>query len=191
MGTKPSRKKEWNLTEEAFGRFLSWLNPDPDQAGRKYEEIRSRLIKIFTCRGCTIPEDLTDETINRVIRRIQDIGDSYSGDPALYFYGVAHNVFLESVRKKPEPEPPPAPDPPAQVEMESECLEECLERLTPDSRNLVLEYYQQEKRAKIDRRKRMADGIGIPLNALRIRAHRIRANLQICLFQCLEEKRVV
>jgi hypothetical protein len=57
MSARARPKKEWNLTQEAFAKFLSWLNPDPDKAGEKYEEIRLRLIKIFASRGCACPED--------------------------------------------------------------------------------------------------------------------------------------
>jgi RNA polymerase sigma factor (sigma-70 family) len=188
MSIRPSPKREWELTEEAFSRFLSWLDPNPDQAGQKYEDIRHRLIKIFTCRGCTIPEDLADETINRVIRRVQDIAETYVGDPALYFYGVAHNVHLEYWRRKPELQPPPTPDAPPQSEEDHACLDDCMERLSPYSRDLVLQYYQEEKHAKINLRKQLAVQLGIPLNALRIRAHRIRMNLQACVFQCLQQK---
>lgn len=186
MTSHPSPKKEWELTEEAFSKFLAWLNPDRDQAGESYESIRHRLIKIFVCRGCTCPEDLSDETINRVIRKVQEIGKSYVGDPALYFYGVAHNVHLEYLRRKPIPAPPPEPDPPRSEE-EYVCLERCMERLTPRSKDLVLAYYQEEKHAKIDLRKQLADRLGIPLNALRIRACRIRADLENCVSQCLQQ----
>ncbi len=179
-------KKEWDLTQEAFSKFLFWLNPDPDQAGKKYEDIRRRLIKIFACRGCHCPEDLTDETINRVIRKAQEIGETYVGDPALYFYGVAHNVHLEYVRKKPSSQPTPSTDVPSRTEEEYECLERCITELPTRSRELVLQYYQEEKHAKIDSRKQLALRLGIPLNALRIRACRIRMNLQTCVFQCLQ-----
>jgi DNA-directed RNA polymerase specialized sigma24 family protein len=188
MSIRPSPGREWELTEGAFSKFLAWLNPNLDQAGEKYEDIRRRLIKIFTCRGCTCPEDLADETINRVIRRVQEIAETYVGDPALYFYGVAHKVHLEYVRPKPNPPPPPPPEARPRAEEESACLEECMDRLPLHGRDLVLQYYQEEKHAKIDLRKQLAAQMGIPMNALRIRAHRIRMNLQDCVLQCLQQK---
>src|ERR1044072_6747769 len=100
-------KNEWNLTQDAFDKFLTWLNPNREQAATKYEEVRRKLIKIFACRGCAEAEDLADETINRVIRKMQELIDSYVGDPALYFYGVARNVHLEYVRKSPPALPLP------------------------------------------------------------------------------------
>ena len=180
-------KNEWDLTQDAFDKFLTWLDPNRERAAKKYEEIRRKLIKIFTCRGCAEAEDLTDETINRVIRKAQDMIDSYVGDPALYFYGVARNVHLEYVRKSPATLPPPPADLPEQKELESECLEKCMEQLPDEQRQWVLEYYKDEKRAKIDHRKEMAERLGIAPNALRIRMHRIRASLQTCVANCLNQ----
>jgi RNA polymerase sigma factor (sigma-70 family) len=184
-------KNEWDLTQDAFDRFLTWLDPNRERAAKKYEEIRRKLIKIFTCRGCAEAEDLTDETINRVIRKAQDMIDSYVGDPALYFYGVARNVHLEHVRKSPATLPLPPADLPEQKELESECLEKCMGQLSDEQRHWVLEYYKDEKRAKIDHRKEMAERLGIAPNALRIRMHRIRASLQNCVGSCLERAPVV
>ena len=181
-------KKEWNLTQESFEKFLHWLDPNPDEAGKKYEDIRRRLIKIFACRGCTCPEDLSDETINRVIHKIQEIADSYSGNRALYFYGVANYVHHEHVRKRPVLPAPVELGRHSRREEEFECLDQCIEGLLPRSKALVMRYYQEEKQAKIDSRKQLAIKLGIPMNALRIRAYRIRMNLQTCMFECLHGK---
>ena len=59
-------RKDWFLSQEAFDALLKWLDSDREQAAMKYEEIRKRLIKIFTGRDCVEAEDLADETINRV-----------------------------------------------------------------------------------------------------------------------------
>jgi DNA-directed RNA polymerase specialized sigma24 family protein len=183
-------KKEWLLTQENFDALLLWLDPNRERAGEKYETIRRRLIKIFICRGCYEPEDLADESINRVVKRLKDLESGFTGDPSLYFYGVAHKVYLEYIRRKPAPVPAPWPPPEDrdQVEREHECLERCLKLLTLIDHRLVLEYYKLDKRAKIDHRKRLAENLGIALNALRIRAFRIRATLQECVEGCMEEK---
>lgn len=188
-------KKEWVLTQEAFDGLLDWLDNDRERAGRKYETVRYRLIKIFSCRGCGEAEDLADETINRVSDRVPEIAQGYTGDPALYFYGVAQRVHLESMRKKHAPEslearPPTIAAEPMigdEIEAESECLERCMERLPAENRLLVLQYYRDEKQAKINHRKRLASELGIAVNALRIRAHRIRQTLQQCVHGCLEQ----
>lgn len=174
------------LTQAAFDSLLAWLDADREQAGRKYESIRLRLIKIFTCRGRHDAEELADETINRVTTKVHVVAKEYVGDPALYFYGVAQKVFLESVRKPAHAAAPPAADS-GEREQEYECLERCMERLPQGSRELVLEYYRDEKRAKIDHRKELAQRLGVAPNALRIRAHRIRLTLQRCVLTCLDE----
>jgi DNA-directed RNA polymerase specialized sigma24 family protein len=62
-----------------------------------------------------------------------------------------------------------------------------MEQLPQGNRELVLEYYRDEKRAKINHRKELAERMGIAPNALRIRAHRIRLTLQQCVRACLEQ----
>src|SRR5678809_1369390 len=79
----------------AFERFLCWLGPDPESAGRKYELIRGRLIMMFRARRCVFAEDLADTTFERVARKLADISNEFTGDPARYFYGVAKKVYLE------------------------------------------------------------------------------------------------
>jgi RNA polymerase sigma factor (sigma-70 family) len=180
------KKKKWVLSQEDFDRLLAWLDADRERAGEKYEEIRRKLIKILARRGCTTPEDLTDEAMNRVSRRVKEIAETYVGDPALYFYGVAQNVYLEYVKKRPEGKPPPSPDPPEQAEQKFECLEKCMEHLDSESRELILSYYQRDKREKIDRRKELAGTLGITVNSLRMRVHRIKASLQVCVIDCVE-----
>lgn len=175
------------LTQAAFDSLLAWLDADREQAGRKYENIRQRLIKIFTCRGRPDAEELADETINRVTLKAPEVAKEYVGDPALYFYGVAQKIYLESVRKRPPAVAPAVSASSDEIEREYECLERCLARLSPGGRELVLEYYQNDKRAKIDHRKQLAQKFGIAQNALRIRAHRIRATLQQCVEECLQQ----
>jgi DNA-directed RNA polymerase specialized sigma24 family protein len=184
-GTSP---KEWSLSQDNFNGLLDWLHSDRDRAGKIYEDIRQKLVKIFVYRGCPVAEDLADETINRVAKKVPEIRGTYVGDPASYFHGVARYVYLEYSKKHQEPLPPVLSNElvdPSVSELEYNCLERCLSRLTPDNRELVLQYFQEEKRAKIDHRKELTQRLGITLNALRIRAHRVCASLKKCMQQCL------
>ncbi len=175
--------------QEDFDRFLFWLDPNREEAARKYETIRRKLIKFFTCRGCRDVEDLADVTITRVVKKIPQIAETYVGDPTLYFYGVARRVYLERCKPKPPPVilPSPLGDSPEEKEQRHDCLERCLNRLTPENRELVLEYYKGDKTAKIKHRKEMAERLDINPNALRIRMHRLRDGLHKCLTECLAE----
>ena len=89
-------KSEWTLSAEALARFLAGLDPDSDRAGEKYESLRLTLMKFFDWRGAHFPEELADETINRVIRKI-DEGETIRDLPT-YCHGVARLVLLEKLK---------------------------------------------------------------------------------------------
>jgi DNA-directed RNA polymerase specialized sigma24 family protein len=65
------------------------------------------------------------------------------------------------------------------------CLRNCLQTLSPDNRELILQYYQGEKGEKIGNRKKLIERLGIPVNTLRMRALRLRERLQACVEECL------
>jgi DNA-directed RNA polymerase specialized sigma24 family protein len=177
--------KDWGMSEESFEALLDWLDPDREQAAIKYEQIRSGLIKFFANRGLSDAEDLADETINRVARRLNEIKDQVIGEKSRYFFGVARMVLREFLRRK-QPQAPPGIIDSTRVEAEHRCLEECMAQLSKENRELVLGYYQADGREKIDQRRKLAEKLGIAPNALRIRAYRIRSALQKCVQRCVD-----
>ena len=183
--------KKWDLNHESFESLLRWLDPDRDKAGKRYEDIRGRLIKIFGSRGCSEPDFLADETINRVAKRVTELEKTYEGDPALYFYGVANKIHLEQARKQRSTTKVPVVPALDDFEQEYQCLERCIGQLPPDSRDLVLSYYENDQHAKIVHRQRLAESLGIGLNALRIRAHRARLILRECIVECLKQQQTM
>ena len=174
------------LRQEDFDRLLTWLDPDPECAGLTYERIRWRLIAILASRGCAVPEELADETIDRVARRVADIRDTYVGDKAIYFLGVMNNVHHEYLKRPKMARPPEAVDDVEVKEKTHLCLDKCLDKLTANSRRMIERYYAADKQAKIDLRKQLAAESGVSLNTLRLRALRIREKLQACIEQCLQ-----
>src|SRR5256885_4134102 len=60
------------LTGEAFSKLLARLDPDRERAGEKYEDLRRTLIRFFEWRGAPFPEEQTDETFNRVARKLDE-----------------------------------------------------------------------------------------------------------------------
>jgi hypothetical protein len=185
----PSKSGLDDINQEHFDQLLQWLDSDRQKAGIKYETIRKRLIKIFVCRGSTTPEELADQTINRVARKLPEIRANYVGEPSHYFCGVAGNILRESFRKDKMPavRPPTPSMPEPGDDRDYACLEECIGKLSQYDRDLVLAYYQQEKQAKIDHRKKLAEKLGLAINALRIRACRTRAILLECVERCRSE----
>ncbi len=194
MDALPGSKTEWSLTAEAFGKFLACLDPEAERAGEKYEAVRQTLLKFFDWRGAHFPEECADETLNRVIRKI-DEGEMIRDIPT-FCQGVARLVFLETL-KRPEhkrtdfeavpPQALTAPEPEAE-DPRQECFNQCLRELPLESRQLIMQYYRDEKRAKINHRLTLAERLGLPLNALRSRAQRIRNRLEECVSRCLKKQ---
>jgi len=181
----PARKLN-DLRQDDFERLLSWLDPDRERAGLLYEKIRRRLIAILAARGCAEAEALADETIDRVSRRVADIQATYVGDRAIYFLGVMNNVHHEYL-KRPRVAQLVTPD--DDVEKKERihlCLDNCLNKLAPHARELIEQYYAENKRARIDLRKLIARKLQINSSTLRLRALRIRSKLQECIQQCVE-----
>jgi DNA-directed RNA polymerase specialized sigma24 family protein len=192
MNESASPRKSWDLSHEAFHKLLACLDPDPNQAGEKYETLRGLLVKFFDWRGASYPEECADETFDRVARKVAE-GETVR-DVTNYCYGVARLVFLETL-KGPEHQFTPLDDvePVAAIEdrddtdQQQECFDGCLYRLPVDSRKMILQYYQDERQAKIDHRKALADQLGIPMMALRNRAQRARNKLEECVSECLKK----
>jgi len=189
IGKQTSSLTTESLNQEAFDKLLAWLDPDRDKAGEKYNQIQFRLIRIFACQGCCEPEDLADETVDVVIRKIDWLTENYEGDPASYFFGVAKKKHLEQLRKKPLPNPP-LPEPPSEeIDQASECLDNCLEKLTPADRKLAVRYHEESKGAKIRLRKQLAAELGLSINALRIRVFHLHSDLRECVDSCMRKIR--
>ena len=184
-------RQKWTLNQEAFDKLLIAFDEDRDTAGRKYLEIRNNLTRFFEWRGCSFPEDHADETINRMAKRVVE-GEqilNHSG----YAMGVARLLLLEINKGRQREQSalaeistaPEAYVPEDDGERRLTCLRSCLQTLSPDNRDLILQYYQGEKGEKIGNRKKLLERLGIPVNTLRMRALRLREKLQSCVEECL------
>ncbi|MFL6290706.1 MAG: RNA polymerase sigma factor [Thermoanaerobaculia bacterium] len=173
------------LTPDSFEALLAMLHTDREIAGQRYEEIRRRLVRLFEWRGCAHSEELADETFNRVARKSAEGLALQRSDPYAYFCGVAHHVFQEVVRREARQHKAlessdwtasdPAEDEP---DYRLDHLRACLQTLEAEQRRLLLRYHQEDQR--IRSRKDLCDELGIPMNALRIRVHRLRRKVEAC-----------
>ena len=177
-------------TKEQFDELLKWFDPDRDRAAQRYEEIRRNLIRVFLNRGCTDPEDLADDTINRVTLKMPELRMSYVGPPEKYFHGVAKNVIREHIRKRGQINPLPPESSSSREDLEPfyQCLDECLAKLPHKSSRLILLYYEGERRKKIDLHKKISSLMGIKQTAMRARVHRVRSKLRDCVLECVTQK---
>src|SRR6185369_11411216 len=86
--------------QQPFESLLIWLDTDRELAGDLYEQVRTKLIRFYEFRGCTFPEELADDTIQRAARKISEGNVSRPTDPYIYFRGVARNVLLEYMKDR-------------------------------------------------------------------------------------------
>ena len=76
----------------------------------------------------------------------------------------------------------------AQRETRLGCLDDCLRALPENGRELIVEYYQDDKRDRIERRKDIAARLGLQREALANRAQRLRDKLERCVTRCVAKK---
>jgi DNA-directed RNA polymerase specialized sigma24 family protein len=176
-------------SREAFHDLLATLDSDSERAARRYEELRRKLIVFFCGRSCPDPEERADETLDRLARRLQE---GQIADPARFAYGIARFVFAEWVKRERRRRRTlreiafraQAPADPFDTETAKECIRRCADQLDPADRDLILAYYgsggvegQQERNA-------LAGQLGITSAALRVRAFRIRREIESCARRC-------
>lgn len=186
-----SRNPKWEPSAETFQKFLTLLSSDYEEAGKEYEKLRTKLIRFFEWRGCASADILADKTFDRVLRKL-DQGEIIT-NPGAYVRKVGYYIFLEDdtslLTELDEESSTVTSDSPEDDSNDSDalfsCFDKCLAELPPESKSLILAYYQDEKRLKKDGRRELAEQLDIPMNALRIRAHRIRKILERCIQKCM------
>ncbi|HEX8686323.1 MAG TPA: sigma-70 family RNA polymerase sigma factor [Pyrinomonadaceae bacterium] len=177
-------KKE--VSQEAFAGFLKWLGPEDEGAGEGYVRLCYKLQTFFAHRGCRFPEELADETINRLVLKA---AEEKIENKLAYCYGVAKNVYRESLRKERDhldlDDVVVAAPPPARQGFTDECLDRCLAELSPESRSMILDYFSEEKRSKIEQRRRISERLGMTQTALRMYVMRTKRMLSDCMQKCV------
>lgn len=175
--------KKSTIDQTAFDRMLLWLNPDREEAARKYEVIRRRLIEIFASRRFPDAEQLADDTIDRVILKVPQVADGWVGSPVYYFLAVAKKIVLEASKPTRTAVPPPLAEP-DELERRDQCLERCLAFLAQADRTLILEYVGGNKRLRHE----LTLKLDITPNALRIRVCQIKKTVRPCVKDCLKQE---
>jgi len=173
---------------ESITPLVEWLDGSGDRGGDAYVAMHQRLVAYFSRKGCRNAEELADETVTRVARRLREEVSITDVAPAQYCYIVARYVFLESLRDPgrvagvPASELPQAQPAGAQDdERLLAALDDCLGALSEDDRALLLEYYSGPPKQRIATRKALAARLGVSANALTIRACRLRERIRATL----------
>lgn len=194
--SQPQTKPPWVLTQEAMDLLLARLHPDRDLAGQAYQRLRDKVTVFFESRRCAAPEDLADETLNRIARKIWE-GEQIV-DVDCYALTVARYILME-YQRRPACAALPLDDSLSEYELKTSqdserthteeaederkisYMRRCLLALPSEDRELLIDYYRVEKRGKIDHHKEMAERLGLTPNALYLRIHRLREKLASCL----------
>lgn len=173
-----------------FSAFTEWLDGGVDSGGRSYVDMHARLVAYFARKGCRAPDELADETLSRVARRLSEEGSITNVGPAQYCYIVARFVLLEYVRSADRQPAPLLYDvrdrrgPDADAERRERLLshlDACLAQLPTEDRELIVAYYGGDGPSRIASRRDLAQRLGLTANALTIRASRVRERLRSCL----------
>jgi RNA polymerase sigma factor (sigma-70 family) len=157
--------------------LLRVLDADPELANAKYVQLFHRLRLFFSGRHRSIADELAQETLRRGFTRIQ-AGAEIFVDPVHYFMAIARNVAIEKWRAAPPPAAPiddDLPDPRmvdfAAVEARI-CVDQCLKRLPPSERDLLLRYYDEDADHEA-----LAQSLGVSYGNLRQMAFRTKNKL--------------
>jgi DNA-directed RNA polymerase specialized sigma24 family protein len=201
-------KADRELTPEDFDRLLAALDPERDEAGKKYVELHHRLVKFFEWKQAYPAESLADETLLRVCLKLRTI--ELPENLKNYSFGIARFVLLEhqGEQKRRPMDQLPDPDPksgqvPAKLpagmivqfialdvsdDDRVVCFEGCLKQLSDEKRRMIVGYYVGETSEKIENRKKMAAELQIDQATLRKRAQRERDKLEDCVNDCCKRK---
>jgi RNA polymerase sigma factor (sigma-70 family) len=191
--------QERGRSQRGFTRLLEWLDGGVDSNGQTYLEMRRRLTSYFVRRNRPFADDLADETLSRISKILEQDGAITVTPQARFCYVVARFVMLEDIRREQREQRRDQStrdsrssteawsgrravllqtESDATRERQLERLDFGLQRLSPEQRELIVEYYRDTGQGKITHRRDMASRLGISVNALCVRASRIRASLE-------------
>jgi DNA-directed RNA polymerase specialized sigma24 family protein len=189
------------LNLHGFEVLLDLLGPNRAEAAERYRQIHLRLTRLYEWRGCSSPEELADETFDRVTAKLKTGVEIRNAEH--YIIRVAGFIYKETVRREIrqrkvlENEGAIAPSPWEQGEDGADhgesrriCFKDCLKGLADGQRGHLLRYYAGEQGLKIKTRSRLAKELDLASGALRIRMFRLRQRLEGCVMSCMEQGKV-
>lgn len=190
------RKRRQGPTHLGFERLLALFGLGEADRHERYAGLRGQLVRFFRRTRCPFPQDLADEVIDRVARRLEEGVQLRAETLQLYCSGVARVVYRESLRDRhtqadralrlaralAERAKPPN----EWRERLLDCLDDCLSRLPAGDRRLLLAYYQGDGLAR--ERQNLCRELSVSASSLRLRTYRLRRRVEIALKQRLEEE---
>ena len=176
------------MHRESLAKILDLLGPNAEEAAIEYRKLHQRLSRFFEWNSVDDPTALADEAIDRLGKRAIDEAAGHRVlKPTAFALGIARLLLQEESRRKQR-----AIDATRHWEMRrtesipemealDEALQRCLTKLQPDRRKLLERYYLHSGKEKARSHQKLADEMGVTINALRNRALRARQELEICI----------
>jgi len=181
--------------------MLRLLADDERLAAERFMLVRAKLVTYFEGRRISPAEDFADEVLHRTAQKIA-AGEKVE-DINRYIYGIARFVRLESHRRRATEsidEITSAGDglTPASLRVETRadgsgsrmenCLSECLGKLPPDNKQVLLNYYAADERkgTHIEQRRALAERMGKSPGALQKQICLLRQKVSACAKDCVK-----
>lgn len=165
-----------------FELFLPWLDSDRELAEEAYLRLHRKLTMFFSGRKCgAAAEELADETLDRVIKKLKTDPTLAEANRSAYVFGVAWKILQEYQRKPihidlPKELADTKVDPPDAERIVF--LARCVAQLNDEDRKVISDYYEHEKQERIEGRQRTATDLQKTPGALRVKVFRIRRKLR-------------
>jgi DNA-directed RNA polymerase specialized sigma24 family protein len=176
-----------------FDVLLDHLAPDRESAGIRYDQIHQRLTKYFQRQNNHFlsAADLADATLDRVAASLYRRSHVLTRESLdAFVFGVAKNIKREADRMIKTVTVPsevldsiPHPDSieeTSKMELAQRALDDVLNSLPVAERNVLFHYYSSARREPHtwERREKLANDLGIPVQHLRVYIYRIREKVK-------------
>lgn len=190
-----SSSDRWQLTPESFQALLAALDRHEARAVVRYQRLHQRLVFFFMRHRAIHPEDLADICLNRLARKLldsQNIDNQNSDSQRIenieaFTLGIARMVlredqaghlrtqraFSEWTRNKSLPVATSHED-----GEKLDIMERHFSSLPESVREMLSSYHLGRGVARIERRQRLAQDLGITIGALRKRVFDLQAQLR-------------
>jgi hypothetical protein len=174
------------MKPEEFARFLEYLSPDMEEAGRQYTRLHKKLVGFFYLKGVSESDKAADETLDRAAVKI--CAGTPVPDVNKYCLGIARNVVRERLRREHRETSvffrfieDLNDDSDAEIERIERVLRPCFNQLAAEEQELLQSYCQLFRgRARAEHRRQLADNMKTSVLALRMRVTRLRGVLNAC-----------
>jgi DNA-directed RNA polymerase specialized sigma24 family protein len=174
------------MRPEDFARFLEYLSPDMDEAGRRYIRLHDKLVNFFSLRGISDPANAADETVERA--RLKICAGADVPVVEAYCLGIARNVAKERWRREQKEHSvfplfieSLANNSDEEVERIQRILKPCFEQLTKEDQAVLRAYCQELRgRPRAEHRRQLAEKMKTTMLGLRLRVTRLRSKLADC-----------